>query len=125
MGDMFSDDSKRLGKHLSNMMMVWPISSIFCPIISGYLTSAFGIRVPLAIATAMYVANFFVTMLPSETLSAGKRKPFQIGMGTSPLTAVKLFTSGKRLRALGFLKLVDRYDLLLATCDLLLRPTWL
>ena len=108
MGDMFSDDSKRLGQHLSNMMMVWPISSIFCPIISGYLTSAFGIRVPLGIATAMYVTNFFVCQLPKETLCAAKRKPFKIGMGTSPLTAVKLFTSGERLRALGFLKLVDR-----------------
>jgi MFS family permease len=108
MGDMFSNDSKRLGRHLARMSMIWPVSSIFCPIISGYLTACFGLRLPLVIATIMYAFNLFIVVprIP-ETLPRDQRKPFVLGMGSSPLTAFKLFTKGKWLRRISFLQLLD------------------
>ena len=108
MGDMFSGDSKRLGRHLARMSMVWPVSSIFCPIISGFLTSRFGLRLPLTIATILYAVNLFIVVprVP-ESLPRENRKPFVLGMGSSPLTAIKLFTKGRRLRSIGFLELLD------------------
>lgn len=108
MGDMFSDDSKRLGQHLARMSMTWPVSSIFCPIISGFLTSRFGLRLPLLIATICYAFNLFVVVprIP-ETLPREGRKPFSLGMGSSPLTAAKLFANGKRLRRIGVLQVLD------------------
>ena len=108
MGDMFSNDSKRLGRHLARMTMIWPVSSIFCPIVSGFLTARFGPRIPLFIATILYAFNLFVvTPRVPETLPHEERKPFVVGMGSSPLTAVKLFTKGPRLRRISLLQLLD------------------
>jgi MFS family permease len=108
MGDMFSNDSKRLGHHLARMSMIWPVSSIFCPIFSGFLTARFGLRLPLFIATILYAFNLLVvTPRVPETLPDKERKPFVVGMGSSPLTAVKLFSKGARLRRISVLQLLD------------------
>ena len=109
MGDMFSSDSKRLGRQLARMQMVWPLSSIVCPILGGWLTTI-SLRLPMALSAAVVALSLAVVVprIP-ETLPTAERKPFTLGMGASPLSAIKLFTSGRRLRAVGLLQLVDSF----------------
>ena len=109
MGDMFSSDSKRLGRQLARMQMVWPLSSIVCPILGGWLTTI-SLRLPMALSAAVVALSLAVVVprIP-ETLSTAERKPFTLGMGASPLSAIKLFTSGRRLRVVGLLQLVDSF----------------
>ena len=104
MGDMFSSDSKRLGRMLARMQMVWPLSSIICPILGGWLTTI-SLRLPMALSAAVVALSLAVVVprIP-ETLPTAGRKPFTLGMGASPLSAIKLFTSGRRLRAVGLLQ---------------------
>ena len=129
MGDMFSSDSKRLGRQLARMQMVWPLSSIVCPILGGWLTTI-SLRLPMALSAAVVALSLAVVVpripvrlyksifcrkftkkkiFPQETLPTSGRKPFTLGMGASPLSAIKLFTSGRRLRAVGLLQLVDSF----------------
>ena len=70
MGDMFSSDSKRLGRQLARMQMVWPLSSIVCPILGGWLTTI-SLRLPMALSAAVVALSLAVVVprIPVRLLS--------------------------------------------------------
>ena len=52
-GDMYSTQPKQLSKMLARQMITWPITSIVCPLIGGYL-STIHLRLPLAVSAVIH-----------------------------------------------------------------------
>ena len=50
---MYSTQPKQLSKMLARQMITWPITSIVCPLIGGYL-STIHLRLPLAISAVIH-----------------------------------------------------------------------
>ena len=106
-GDLWGDEPQELGRALSHLQTIRPVSSIISPLIGGYLTVR-SVRLPYAIAALLYGAAALIASGMPETLAAGgKRKAGKITLlGASPLHALKLFTSGQRLRKIALLQLI-------------------
>ncbi len=106
-GDMYSSNPKMLGKMISRQMMTYPITSIVCPLIGGTLARTH-LRLPLAVtALVSLISALLVVPRVPETLSVSRRKPRITLAGASPLSAIKLFTQGTRLRRLAAFQIVN------------------
>lgn len=95
-----------LSKLISRQMITYPVTSIVCPLIGGYLSSIH-LRLPLAVHALATIASLalVVPQVP-ETLRKSKRIAKISLAGASPLGAVKLFTQGKQLRKIAWMQLV-------------------
>ena len=106
-GDLWGDNPKELGRALSRLQAIRPVSSIVSPLVGGHL-AARSVRLPYALAALMYGCVALIAASMPETLpSGGKRKASEFKMlSASPLSALKLFTSGQRLRKIALLQLI-------------------
>jgi hypothetical protein len=106
-GDMYAKQPKMLSKMISRQMLTYPITSIICPLIGGSL-ARIHLRLPLAVTALVSLASalFIVPRVP-ETLPASRRTARISLAGASPLSAVKLFTQGRRLRGLACFQIVN------------------
>jgi MFS family permease len=106
-GDLWGDHPKELGRALSRLQAIRPVSSIVSPLVGGYLATR-SVRVPYALAALMYGCAALIAAGMPETLpSGGKWEARKITIvSASPLSALKLFTSGQRLRTIAVLQLI-------------------
>lgn len=61
MGDLYSTNPKLLGKQLARQMVIWPLSSMVCPLIGGWL-AARSIRLPFMVTGALFFITTFLAM---------------------------------------------------------------
>ena len=108
-GDMYADQPEKLSKVISRQMITYSLSSLICPIIGGWLAQRH-LRLPFVITAALYGVNglLFVPQVP-ETIPDSKRTSRLSIAGASPLSAVKLFTRGARLRKVALLQIVHSF----------------
>lgn len=106
-GDLWGDEPKELGRALSRLQTIRPVSSIISPLVGGYLTAR-SVRLPYALAALLYGgAALIAAGMPETLVAGGKRKVGEITLlSASPLNALKLFTSGQRLRKIALLQLI-------------------
>ena len=109
MGDLFGHDPKALGQALSRLMMIWPLTSIFCPLVGGRLARV-NVQLPFGLTALIFgLSSAMIALVIPETLPpapAGAARSFNLATA-SPLSALKLFTKGSRLRAVAVLQLVS------------------
>jgi MFS family permease len=105
MGDLWGSEPKELGRALSRLQTIRPVSSIVAPLVGGYL-AARSVRLPYALAALLYGGAALIASSMPETLPPGKQRKTLTLLGASPLSALKLFTSGRRLRSIALLQLV-------------------
>jgi len=90
-------------------MITYSLSSLICPLIGGWLAQRH-LRLPFVVTAALYAVNglIFVPQVP-ETIPDSKRTSRLSIAGASPLSAVKLFTRGARLRKVALLQVVHSF----------------
>lgn len=106
-GDLWGSEPHELGRALSRLQAIRPVSSIISPLVGGYLASR-SVRLPYVLAALLYGTATLIAAYTPETLSASSKRDagtFTM-LSASPLTALKLFTNGQRLRSIALLHLI-------------------
>jgi copper chaperone CopZ len=98
LGDMFKDDPSAYALAKSRIKTLQSATSIGLPIVGGWL-AARDIRLPWLVAAIVHgLQTLLCASMLQETLPAEQRRPFNWRRSTSPLSFVKLFTKGRKLR---------------------------
>ena len=108
LGDMWITDPTALGAWQSRLMLGNLLGSAVVPLLSSVL-AAVSLRLPFAVSGLICILNLlFMKVALPETLPPSRRKPFA-WKAASPLSFIKLFRSGKRLRLLCTLAVIDNW----------------
>ena len=107
MGDLYLQEPAEYAKALSTSELCYPLSKMVAPLFGAFLLrqAAGNMRVVYWVGTALAAADTLISVLGPETLAAEDRKPFKITQ-THPLSFVKIFTAGKKLRRLAIVQLL-------------------
>ena len=106
-GDLFQDDPVLFTKFMAIKELIIPAAKIVVPICGGLL-ARHSIMLPFQVALAIGCINVLIpAALVPESLQSDKRKPFSVLKSLNPLSAIELFTRGRKLAVLATMSLVD------------------
>jgi MFS family permease len=106
-GDLFSDDPKLFTKFMAIKELIVPAAKMAIPIFGGLLARK-SIMLPFQVTLAIGFINVLipVALLP-ESLQPHRRKPFNMVKSLNPLSALQLFTRGRKLATLATMSIID------------------
>jgi DHA1 family tetracycline resistance protein-like MFS transporter len=106
-GDLFQDEPILFTKFMAIKELIIPAAKIMVPIFGGLLARR-SIMLPFKVTLAIGCINVLIpAALVPETLQPHKRKPFNVIKSLNPLSAIKLFTHGRKLAVLSTMSLID------------------
>ena len=98
LADMFAGDSSAYALAKSRISTLQSATSIGVPIVGGWLASR-NIRWPWAVAALVHLLQTLLcVVMLEETLPPEGRRPFDWRRSSTPLSFLKLFTKGPKLR---------------------------
>ena len=104
MGDLYMSDPVDYTGALGKMELCYPCSKMSMPLLAAAIITATGqLEHVYYLSTCLALTDCLTALLGPETLPDSERKPFRMKTA-NPLSFLKMFTSGRKLRLLGIVQ---------------------